>query len=222
MVNILYTAYAAAAAVNLAAILLEKPAAPAANPAFLLRAASKIALMPLLGAVYAMSALSPSVLVFAALGAGWLGDIFLIRPKGRAAFTMGLVCFLAGHLCYITRIALLTEHLALVPLVISAAVSVPLILGAQRVIRPPADMRVPVLTYSAVLCGLCAAALQLLCARWNFSAGLVFAGGVSFVISDTVLGVFAFGRTPRFGNIAIMTPYIAAQAAIVSGLAALQ
>jgi uncharacterized membrane protein YhhN len=59
-------------------------------------------------------------------------------------------------------------------------------------------------------------------AYFRFVAGkAVLCGCVLFMLSDTILAYWSFRRLPRYGNAAVMVPYIFAQFGLFLGLCCL-
>jgi uncharacterized membrane protein YhhN len=118
--------------------------------------------------------------VFTALVLGAIGDVLLI-PKHRAAFLLGLVSFLLGHLAFAWAFA--ARGMELVPfLVASAALAVPAV-AALRWLDPhvPSGMRVPVQAYVLVITVMVACAAGALTAP---RGAAVLTGAVMFFVSD--------------------------------------
>ncbi|WP_416961080.1 lysoplasmalogenase [Streptomyces sp. Agncl-13] len=174
---------------------------------------AKPLLMPLLAAYAALRG-APRLLV-AALLFGWGGDTLLLSDTDPA-FLAGMACFAAGHLCYLAlfrtygspksapraRAGLLAVGYA-----VALAATVTLLWPDL-----PADLRVPVAGYSALLTAMaCAAAVRL-----GLVAGL---GGALFMASDTLIatGVADWPQPPR-PDFWIMLTYVAAQFLLVQGV----
>jgi uncharacterized membrane protein YhhN len=183
------------------------------------RRVTKIFLMPLLIGFYAGAA--KNVLVTALLGAvfGWFGDMLLIRIHDKRFLTLGLLGFLVGHLWYIPSMLFFTGALNVPALIISAVLAAPLWFLINRALKPGPDMRLPVRIYSVVIELMILSALQLMLYRRDLPGFLVFAGGVSFALSDSILGYYTFRTLPRYGNFPIMLSYIIGQSGILIGLA---
>jgi uncharacterized membrane protein YhhN len=108
------------------------------------------------------------------------GDVLLI-PKSNKTFLAGLTSFLLGHALYVVAFLQLPQNhtallLGLVPVAALAVLSI-------RWLQPhlPAGMRVPVLAYIAVICGM----LLMAGGTWGTPAGLwIVAGAWGFAASD--------------------------------------
>ena len=141
-----------------------------------------------------------------ALALGAAGDVALLG-RGEAAFTAGLVSFLAGHMAWIvalrqrpgggylrTRPALALPHVAT--------------FGAMNAYlwRRTGQNRIPVLVYSAALLAMSLVAL-------DSGSPRTTAGGALFLASDTLLALERFGdlRLPAQEGL-VMATYASAQA----------
>ncbi|WP_210593191.1 lysoplasmalogenase [Streptomyces sp. GESEQ-35] len=173
---------------------------------------AKPLLMPLLAAcAYVRGA--PRLLL-AALLFGWGGDVLLLSDA-EPAFLAGMASFAAGHVCYLVlfkrygavntvpraRAALLALGYA------TALVTTVALLWPDL----PADLRVPVAGYSALLTAMAYGAVT----RFGLLAGL---GGALFMLSDTLIatGVAEWPQLPR-PDFWIMLTYAAAQLLLVRG-----
>jgi uncharacterized membrane protein YhhN len=184
-----------------------------------LRKISKVLLMPLLAGYYLFAAqhFLPPVLAAAILG--WAGDIFLIKTNRTIRFILGISGFLLGHLCYIWSIWQFIDTVNIRLLITAAIIALGLVVFFIRVVRPPKLFTIPGCFYAAALETLCVSALCLLLYRKDILGVSVFAGSVLFLISDFILSYYTFRRFPRFGHLAVMATYIAAQSGIIIGLA---
>jgi uncharacterized membrane protein YhhN len=145
-----------------------------------------------------------------ALALGWTGDIALLGSTD-AAFRAGLVSFLASHLAWISALRRqpgggrlrASPGLAVPPL--AAAVAVNAYLWPRT-----GTHRVPVLLYSAALLAMTVTALD----RRSPAAG---AGGLLFLVSDSLLALRKFGgiELPA-GDALVMATYAAAQALLAA------
>ena len=57
--------------------------------------------MPLLLIYYILSVAEVNKLIVIALVFGFMGDVFLMLPKGKNNFILGLGSFLIGNVCYV-------------------------------------------------------------------------------------------------------------------------
>jgi uncharacterized membrane protein YhhN len=141
-----------------------------------------------------------------ALALGGAGDVALLGT-GEAAFTAGLVSFLAGHLAWIAALrqrpggGYLRAHPALAAPHVAA-------FGAMNAYlwnRTGKD-RIPVLVYSATLLAMSLTAL-------DTGSPWTAAGGALFLASDTLLALEKFGELHLPAHEAlVMATYTTAQA----------
>lgn len=150
----------------------------------------------------------PLALIAIALLVSWAGDIFIGMP-GDIGFLIGLACFFLAHVTYLVlflgrlrvrRVPLLAVGFVVwwIALVVVLAPS----LGA---------LLVPVAVYGLVLGASASAALA--CTGW------VTAGGILFLVSDTILAFKLFypGFSLWEADFVIMLLYVAAQGFIAFG-----
>ncbi len=141
-----------------------------------------------------------------ALALGGVGDVALLG-RGEAAFTAGLVSFLAGHVAWI--IALRQRpgggHLRARPALAAPHVATFGAMNAYLWKRTGKD-RVPVFVYSATLLAMSLTAL-------DTGSPRTAAGGALFLVSDTLLAVEKFGglRLAAHEGL-VMATYASAQA----------
>jgi uncharacterized membrane protein YhhN len=198
----LLVAFGTAAVVDLGALALGlTPGHTVAKPL----------LMPLLAA-YAYTRGAPRPLL-AALLFGWGGDVLLLSDA-EPAFLAGMASFAAGHVCYLVLFGRSDRpRRSGRPSRLAYAVGYGLALvAAVASLWPglPADLRLPVAGYSALLTTMAWAATRL-----GLLAGL---GGALFVVSDMLIatGVADWPQPPR-PDLWIMLTYLAAQYLLVRG-----
>jgi uncharacterized membrane protein YhhN len=141
-----------------------------------------------------------------ALALGWVGDVALLCA-GDAAFTAGLVSFLAGHVAWI--IALRRRpgggRLRARPALAAPYLGAFGALNAYLWPRTGRD-RIPVVVYSTVLLAMSLAAL-------DSGSPKTAAGGVLFGVSDSLLALEKFGGVHLPGGEGtVMATYAGAQA----------
>lgn len=187
-----------------------------------LRIITKLTLMPLLLVSYVVAAKTVSPLLVMALVCGGLGDYFLTHEKEPQMFISGLMTFLAGHIFYISVIAtkmVWTE--AYVYLLIALIVSAAGCLIFNHMMKEKlGEARTPAFIYSAVLMILASLSFSLLVSSPSLQNGLLFAGSILFLASDTILSYNIFDKEWKHGNFYVMATYIPAQALIIAGLIA--
>ncbi|MEV6174772.1 lysoplasmalogenase [Streptomyces sp. NPDC051954] len=179
---------------------------------------AKPLLMPLLAA-HAYVRGAPRLLL-AALLFGWGGDVLLLSDA-EPAFLAGMASFAAGHVCYLVLFkryggfkgdgAARTAPRARTALLALAYATALVTTVALLWPDLPADLRVPVAGYSALLTAMAFGAVT----RFGLLAGL---GGALFMLSDTLIatGVAEWPQPPR-PDFWIMLTYAAAQLLLVRG-----
>lgn len=152
--------------------------------------------------------------LFLALTFSLLGDFILDFSPG-SGFVFGLAAFLIAHIFYIIRLGRWKYSSA------SMVIALPLIGYGSLVcyfIYPNLDsLKTPVLTYMSILLIMCFAAL--FSKQKNYWIQL---GGISFVISDSVLGINKFYQAFQFSSLIVMSTYYFAQFCLFKGLLAQQ
>jgi len=183
----------------------------------LFQAILKGCLMPLVLAVYIFGAKVILWSIVLALVFGWLGDIFLLKGSVSRFFILGLASFLLGHICYIIAMYGFARPFHTAAFVISIAVAVCLGILIFKIVRPSAEMKIPVIAYEATIMTMAVFALQLFLAQRSAFGVLVLAGSLCFVVSDTTLAYDTFRKGPKYAAFIIMLTYIAAQLLITLG-----
>ncbi|MEI5523178.1 lysoplasmalogenase [Streptomyces brasiliscabiei] len=186
---------------------------------------AKPLLMPLLAAhAYTRGAPRP---LLAALLFGWGGDVLLLSDA-EPAFLAGMGSFAVGHVCYLVLFARAGRSVRpggaggaggagrpgrLAPGVACALVYALALVAAVTSLWPglPAELRLPVAGYSALLTAMAWSATRL-----GLVAGL---GGALFMVSDLLIatGVAEWPQPPR-PDLWIMLTYLAAQYLLVRGV----
>lgn len=170
---------------------------------------AKPLLMPLLAA-YTYACGGPRLLV-AALLFGWGGDVLLLSGA-EPAFLAGMGSFAMGHVCYLVLFGKVGKSRKARQLPYGGVAYGFALVAAVVSLWPglPADLRLPVAGYSALLTVMAWAAT-----RPGLVAGL---GGALFVVSDMLIatGVAEWPQPPR-PDLWIMLTYLAAQYLLVQG-----
>ncbi|HWS28725.1 MAG TPA: lysoplasmalogenase [Clostridia bacterium] len=186
-----------------------------------LRTVTKPMLMPLLAALYLVSAAEPHFIVAAALLFGAVGDVFLLLPDnpvwlvtGGASFGLGHILYVAAFFLYADAAKLPAYGIALILAFFIAAAAI----GFTR-LKPtvPQKLRGPVLFYMLILCAMGAAATVSFFVEALARRALFPLGAILFLLSDAVLAHFLFVRESERKNFAVMATYIAAQTLIAAG-----
>lgn len=183
-----------------------------------IRTVTKTLLMPLLGALYCVSAKEISPLVVTALAFGWLGDVFLLFKGSKLGMLLGIASFALGHVFYIG--AMLSGYpsphvLMLVPLVLCA---VWLVFVYKKLIPyAPKSLRKPGFLYALLLSWTGLSALYLLLVTQKLPYLVAFIGGLFFMLSDTILTGNQYRKELKHGNFYVMLTYILAQSLLILG-----
>jgi uncharacterized membrane protein YhhN len=174
---------------------------------------AKPLLIPLLLAwvIAVRGSASPRLLV-AGLVLAWLGDLALMLP-GDTAFLVGLLLFLGMQICYLTGFVGLGAVARLRARPWIPVVGVVLWIGLNVVLGPSLGaLRIPLLVYSAAL-----ATMAVLACGVSLRVGV---GGVTFLVSDLLIGLDAAGiAIPGHGPL-VMATYAIGQLLIATGWAA--
>jgi alkenylglycerophosphocholine/alkenylglycerophosphoethanolamine hydrolase len=151
-------------------------------------------------------------LFVAGLIASLCGDFFL-GYDGVNWFIFGLASFLVAHLFYMASLAPITLALIkkrLIPMIIYVMFA----LSMFNIIAPGLDkLFVPVLIYMSIL--LLMGISTLISEKSNL---WLILGGISFVASDTLLGVDKFYTAIPYSHFFIMVTYYFAQFALIKGI----
>jgi len=183
----------------------------------LFQAILKGCLMPLVLAVYIFGAEKILWQIVLALIFGWAGDILLLKGSDFRFFRFGLASFLLGHICYIIAMYAFAAPFHITALVISIAAAACLGFLLFKIIRPAAEMKIPVIAYEITILTMAVFALQLFLAQGSSFGILVLSGSLCFVVSDSTLAYDTFRKGPKFAPFIIMLTYIAAQLLIALG-----
>ncbi|MDR3325226.1 MAG: lysoplasmalogenase [Spirochaetaceae bacterium] len=182
-----------------------------------LRIATKVLLVPLAIVWYALSPAGVRRAAVCGAAFGWAGDVLLI-PQGRGFFLAGLACFALGHVCYVAAF-LRGVRVKRLLFAGSGAVCAGLVVAVFALAPFPPGLAAPAGVYAALLFTMAISALQLFCFHGTRAAFFVFLGGLCFVVSDALLGLFRFGGVEmRFSGVLVMGAYALAQALILWGL----
>lgn len=193
-----------------------------------LSAITKIVMMPLLMAIVFKADIkekfkSLKMILIAALFFSFMGDVFLLDILNRdGLFIFGLSSFLIAHLIYIflfTR-GLKSEALSLKPgkLILAIIILIWAIMITQALSPGLGSLRLPVLIYISVITLMTISAIFRMDRVSSMSFILVFTGAVFFIISDMFIAVNKFISPVEMSRVIVMSTYLAAQYAIVSGL----
>lgn len=181
-----------------------------------LRRFTKPFLMPVLMLWYTLAAQAPSALIALALLCGCVGDFFLLHDERKKNLYFGITSFAAGHVLYL---AFLLPRIQLpawwITALLAAVYGAGLLWSCLR-IRPHAqkDMLTGSALYAALLCFMSACAAVYALSGHNV---LPLLGSLLFLISDSILSNQILVKETRYGTLAVMSTYIAAQTLLAIG-----
>jgi uncharacterized membrane protein YhhN len=159
-------------------------------------------------------------MILAGLFFSWAGDVALeLSGKNGDLFVAGLICFLLAHIMYLTvffltpgkNVIFHTRIYLLIPLAIYCVIFM------WYLYDDLADMRLPVLSYSAVIIAMLAGAINRLEKVKRESYYMVLTGAILFVISDSAIAVNKFSYNFPSSDTVIMSTYVLAQFLIITG-----
>jgi uncharacterized membrane protein YhhN len=189
----------------------------------ILSSVAKPLLMPLLVVYFILNTnnfISPlKKWIVLALVFSWAGDVLLLfESMNPDFFVSGLVAFLIAHFFYILfyesiirRENLKKNYWWFIPVLIYY-VSIIYILTPHL-----GDMKLPVRIYGIVISYMLIQALQTVMIKNQNAAGLMIAGSVLFIASDSLLAINKFHGSFEYAGIAIMLTYGIAQLLITAG-----
>ncbi len=160
-------------------------------------------------ALWPTAAVSPvyRALVVAGLALSLAGDLFLVRPERR--LLAGMVAFFLAHLAYIA--AFISEAGAPARFVVPAVGALYGIALMWFLWNDMGAYRLPASAYTAVLVVMIWAASDQFLSIPDPRTLAAFAGGVLFLLSDSVLAVEQFRAPFRYSPAIVMSTYYAAQ-----------
>ena len=196
-----------------------------------LYAATKPFLMPLLCVVYfcilpqELRGLDYQKYIIGALGLHALGDQFLLFPRNKTKkfFYLGMVCFFLGHMFYSSWfIKAPVGHSKQWSIIVFMMCFLLEYLLYRQLMLGPRKYAPILLPYSF---GLCMVAISIASTIGNgspFYATIISFAGISlFYFSDFCI-LRRLVRLPLFGQMTVMTTYIAGQTLIVTGMLLMQ
>jgi len=186
-------------------------------------------LMPVLIGFYISGAgtLTPrDRLVIIALVFSWFGDLILMMAAGsKTLFLLGLVSFLVAHIFYINAYIIVRDRSAKMLLRNSPWLIIPifvLLIAMLSLVLPAvtSDMWIPITIYTSVIGTMSTFALNRYGRVSDSSFALVFAGALTFMLSDSLIAIntFLYHGTLYMAGAGIMATYIAGQYLIAKGM----
>ncbi|MEE8808753.1 MAG: lysoplasmalogenase [Lactimicrobium sp.] len=186
-----------------------------------LRRWSKGLLMPCISLIYILFCIRQNhtldFFLLAGLGAGWLGDLFLLK-EDDPHFVIGLISFLLGHVFYSIHFLHAIRPYHVHPLIFSAlALYVLYACIVMHALWPKMEKKLYLscLVYLCVIAFMSFSALCALSVHPVFAYALSFAGSLIFVLSDTLVAWERFGNPHIHG---VMETYVPAQYLIMLGI----
>jgi hypothetical protein len=188
------------------------------------QALTKICIMPLLAACYALSAKEFLWTAAAAALLSWAGDIFLVKNRGVASTIAGIASFFFANLCYSASILRLSRYpvsrSAALTFAVSALFFAPLLFAALSLLRrAPCILAAAAALYGLTLFTLTVCAARLFVRRGDAAAAAILVGTLCLSASDTCLALSYRAKTTKRANFIVMALYIAAQFCLLFGLA---
>lgn len=159
-------------------------------------------------------------LVYIALGCGLLGDIFLIWPKNKILFFLGIISFFINHILYIVLFSMLLSYTPPVWSIIALCalgILFPFV-GYRILYQYTGTLTIPGLIYFYSLFMECLFAVLLLNDSKSIFAVMIFIGNLFFIGSDTTLTISNFMVNFKRKDFYIMITYLIAQSLIAFGL----
>jgi uncharacterized membrane protein YhhN len=188
----------------------------------LLNFITKPLLVPALALYYLLATSQKSYLFLAALFFCWLGDVLLMLQRDEIFFIAGLLAFLTGHVLYSICYRTFRSNGTGLTGPQRIRFSFPILLagtGLVTILLPHlGSLQIPVLVYALVITLMAMQALFRYGRTNSKSFTLVFAGAISFMLSDSLLAINKFMQPLPLAGLAIMFTYILAQYLIVEGV----
>ncbi len=186
-----------------------------------LRAVTKVFLLPSLLAWYLTTAQPPLEIVTAAVAASWIGDVLLIF--GPVGFALGGTSFFISHLCFAAAYCMHVDF-ALVPVWVIVLAALAYITAVALVFRGlvghvrPKTLYVGMMGYLVVNGAMNCFALFQLVTVPCLAAAIMYAGALSFFVSDSILFYVRFRKGEPFKtHFGVMLTYLLAEFLIVTG-----
>jgi uncharacterized membrane protein YhhN len=157
------------------------------------------------------------ILILAALLCAWFGDILLIKPK-KMQVCLGISSFLISHVLYII---VYTGFIGNIHILFGISALLIVFIIEYFIIKKlhfPRDYQIPILVYGIIIGLLPVVSLQVFVDNKSPYSFLLFAGSISFLISDTVLAYYNTVKPMTKQPLSfVMATYAIAQAGIIIG-----
>lgn len=193
-----------------------------------LKSIVKPALLPLLcltsmvwlggRSVKGKSALTGAGVLMLAQLFGFAGDALLI-PDGFLTFVLGMACFIAGHICYISMFGGRSwKGLKAWHWVLAVVLSLGCTVGLVFIIGVNGSLLVPMFIYAMVLMTLVFSTLSGALRFGGKTWWILLAGSLLFLFSDSLIAIGSFGElSPFMRGFGVMSTYLAAQSLLAIG-----
>lgn len=149
-----------------------------------------------------------SVGVLVGLALSFCGDLALMFPENRKAFTIGLGFFLSAHIAYAVVFLILGRFSTWD--ILSTALLAAAAFGIYMLLKPNlGSMKIPIIFYIAIISVMVSRAIST-AASPEFGAGqkwMVAAGAVLFYISDVILAAARFWKPWKRNRISLAFYY---------------
>lgn len=186
-----------------------------------LRAVTKVFLLPALLGWYLTTTQAPLEIVIAAVATSWLGDVLLIF--GPVGFAVGGFSFFVSHLCFAAAYCIHVDF-TIVPVWLIVLAAMAYISAVAFVFRGlvghvrPKILYVGMIGYLIVNAAMNCFALFQLVTLPCFATAIMYAGAVSFFVSDSILFYVRFRKGEPFKtHFGVMLTYLLAEFLIVAG-----
>jgi len=188
------------------------------NSAILVFYLKPLLILPLIIAVLISTNFANKFILFAALIFSWLGDILLLFVlKDAIYFILGLVAFLTAHIFYIVLFIKEIKKVNGKVEFKKGLILIAIYLSILLLILIPhlGGLVIPVVVYAVVISAMLYMA-YLLSFYWAKPASIyLLTGGVSFILSDSILAFNKFYQPIPMSGLLIMATYLYAQWALV-------
>lgn len=175
------------------------------------------------------------ILLCIALIFGWIGDIYLLGTPSKSHFAKGAGAFLIGHCLYLAILIILyefsiaTRNIAILIILIYICI---LLIAKKKIHFPHGILGLELAFYAIILCSTSCISLIVLVSHFTATTNtilslnnliipqtfIIFAGGILFLISDTLLSFVTFINHFKHCDTLVMVTYISAQFLLALGI----
>jgi uncharacterized membrane protein YhhN len=185
---------------------------------------TKILLMPSLILAILISGVFKNqfgLFVICALIFATLGDKFLIKPVSKTNFLKGVLSFFLGHIFLLICVIPISKIWILPSWIIAIFIMIygTIIFGSYNILGKPKGFRgFAAVVYTAMLTLMGLVCFSTLLINRNFQSLIIFLGSLSFMISDSVLGITLFKSEFPKSRFVIMSTYLTAEFLLTYGI----